>query len=103
MVEVSRASGALPNMVCNTSVSKEIYSGQSRGVFWMDTLCVPVENDIQNQTGFVTTDSLRNKAIRGMGSVYQDAEMVLVFDAGFLGGSIILIVQILVTHYRILL
>lgn len=41
---------------------------------WIDTLCVPIPTDPRNK-------EMRQKAIMGMASIYQDAAVVLVLDA----------------------
>lgn len=41
---------------------------------WIDTLCVPIPTDSRNK-------QMRQKAIMGMASIYQDAAVVLVLDA----------------------
>ncbi|KAL2049018.1 hypothetical protein ABVK25_010689 [Lepraria finkii] len=64
---------------------------QKPSVFWIDTLCVPVGDDITlpsvkgRNTGVVKSRELRKAAIRRMAEIYRNADRVLVLDAGLVG------------------
>jgi hypothetical protein len=61
----------LPEKVYETCAFPSPNGEQSVG-FWMDTLCVPIEDRLKN---------LRKSAIRMMGEIYRKADRVLVLDS----------------------
>jgi hypothetical protein len=68
-------SNSLPRcqLIRLNGLTKSRLTGWSNWI-WIDTLCVPIPTDSRNQ-------QMRQKAIMGMASIYQDAAVVLVLDA----------------------
>ena len=61
-----------------TSSIPDFWDGKNISVFWIDTLCVPVQHD-----------HLRKRAIAGMSRVYREAKHVLVLDEALMRTSLL--------------